>query len=270
MTTVDSKADAGELDASINKENAISGESDKDGLASGSVDSSRPIDDGQGTEVRQIETEPGERTIASQDDWNESSDETTQDGIYPVESIRYGTGECRECESRSILKQLPFLDNFPLDYDPAATARAKAEAEDEEFQEWLHWKHGHGHQDPAPFEGHHPYQYYYPQHGLKMNVNMRNLTMQLLLDDTQCHTAAYRFEKRRRDFGGNCGPLVSLMEMTGLEEVKHLFLDLKQKIDIVKARKGRLRRGELNIVITGNPGTGAYSSQDQLMYHVSS
>ncbi|KAK4447089.1 P-loop containing nucleoside triphosphate hydrolase protein [Podospora aff. communis PSN243] len=96
-----------------------------------------------------------------------------------------------------------------------------------------------------------PCDYYFPQPGTQ-----RQMQQHLDLDDSQRHTAEYRYLKRREKRGNDNAGLDMLMALTGIEHVKHLFLDLMDKIDITKVRKGRARRAEFNIAITGNPGTG--------------
>jgi DNA replication protein DnaC len=47
-----------------------------------------------------------------------------------------------------------------------------------------------------------------------------------------------------------------LMAMEGLEEVKADFARIKTMIEESRRREGQLRRQDLNLVLTGNPGTG--------------
>ncbi|KXX80870.1 Stage V sporulation protein K [Madurella mycetomatis] len=64
------------------------------------------------------------------------------------------------------------------------------------------------------------------------------------------------WERRKREFGEKSKALDQLMAMVGLEEVKEEFLAIKATIDAAKQRKGKLRRQDFNLVLTGNAGTG--------------
>jgi hypothetical protein len=64
------------------------------------------------------------------------------------------------------------------------------------------------------------------------------------------------WERRKKEYGEKSRALDQLMTMIGLEEIKKEFLAIKATIDAAHRRKGRLRRQDFNLVLTGNVGTG--------------
>lgn len=64
------------------------------------------------------------------------------------------------------------------------------------------------------------------------------------------------WERRKKEFGEKSKALDQLMAMVGLEEVKREFLAIKATIAAANQRKGKLRRQDFNLVLTGNAGTG--------------
>lgn len=53
----------------------------------------------------------------------------------------------------------------------------------------------------------------------------------------------------------------SIMELTGLEDVKAQVLRIKAHIDLMKRQGVPLNKERLNLVLLGNPGTGKYWSR---------
>jgi hypothetical protein len=68
--------------------------------------------------------------------------------------------------------------------------------------------------------------------------------------------AEKEWARQKEQFGETNEALDTLMSMVGVESVKTAFLCIKAVIDSARARKGVLNRRDLNLVLTGNPGTG--------------
>ena len=68
--------------------------------------------------------------------------------------------------------------------------------------------------------------------------------------------AEREWARQKEQFGQTNDALDTLMSMVGIESVKTAFLGIKAVIDSARARKGVLNRRDLNLVLTGNPGTG--------------
>ncbi|KAF8159698.1 P-loop containing nucleoside triphosphate hydrolase protein [Crassisporium funariophilum] len=63
--------------------------------------------------------------------------------------------------------------------------------------------------------------------------------------------------KRQKDFEGASNTAIdSIMEMTGLEDVKRQVLGIKAKIDTTTRQNASLKQERFNVVLLGNPGTG--------------
>ncbi|KAL7946004.1 P-loop containing nucleoside triphosphate hydrolase protein [Trichoderma barbatum] len=84
-----------------------------------------------------------------------------------------------------------------------------------------------------------------------------------LLDDTTAHDEPVVESSARRDWtvqkeklDEKNDALDKLMGMVGLESAKMAFLEIKSIIDASRSRRGHLKRQDLNLVLTGNPGTG--------------
>ena len=69
--------------------------------------------------------------------------------------------------------------------------------------------------------------------------------------------AKEEWERQKRVEGANNTAIDAIMGMTGLESVKAKVLRIKDKIDTSKRQNASLKNERFNIVLLGNPGTGA-------------
>ena len=69
--------------------------------------------------------------------------------------------------------------------------------------------------------------------------------------------AKEEWERQKRIEGANNSAIDAIMGMTGLESVKAKVLRIKDKIDASKRQNASLKNERFNIVLLGNPGTGA-------------
>lgn len=68
-----------------------------------------------------------------------------------------------------------------------------------------------------------------------------------------------KWEYQKRVDGVTNDAIDKIMDMTGLEEVKEQILRIKAKIDTTKRQGVALDKERFNLVLLGNPGTGALS-----------
>jgi hypothetical protein len=69
--------------------------------------------------------------------------------------------------------------------------------------------------------------------------------------------AKEEWERQKRIEGASNSAIDAIMEMTGLESVKEKVLRIKDKIDTSKRQNASLKDERFNVVLLGNPGTGA-------------
>ncbi|EGO03446.1 hypothetical protein SERLA73DRAFT_165136 [Serpula lacrymans var. lacrymans S7.3] len=68
--------------------------------------------------------------------------------------------------------------------------------------------------------------------------------------------SSIEWERQKEMEGVRNDAIDSIMEMTGLEDVKRQVLRIKAKIDVVKRQGTSLNKERFNLVLLGNPGTG--------------
>jgi hypothetical protein len=64
------------------------------------------------------------------------------------------------------------------------------------------------------------------------------------------------WERQKRIEGASNAAIDDLMALTGLEEVKEKFLDIKAKIETVARQGVDMKKERMGMVMLGNPGTG--------------
>ena len=68
------------------------------------------------------------------------------------------------------------------------------------------------------------------------------------------------WERQKRVEGASNDAIDDLMGLTGLEEVKQKFLDIKAKIETVVRQGIDMKKERMGMVMLGNPGTGMYTT----------
>lgn len=69
-------------------------------------------------------------------------------------------------------------------------------------------------------------------------------------------TSELEWERQKRVEGASNNAIDDLMALTGLEEVKEKFLDIKAKIETVARQGIDMKKERMGMVMLGNPGTG--------------
>ena len=64
------------------------------------------------------------------------------------------------------------------------------------------------------------------------------------------------WERQKRVENASNDAINALMGLTGLNDVKSKFLDIKAKIETISRQGGNLKKERLGVVMLGNPGTG--------------
>lgn len=70
--------------------------------------------------------------------------------------------------------------------------------------------------------------------------------------------SALEWERQKRIEGAFNAAIDDLMALTGLEEVKEKFLDIKAKIETVARQGIDMKKERMGMVMLGNPGTGMF------------
>ncbi|OPB46176.1 hypothetical protein A0O28_0062970 [Trichoderma guizhouense] len=64
------------------------------------------------------------------------------------------------------------------------------------------------------------------------------------------------WELQKRKLDQTNETMDKVVDMIGIDHIKAAFLEIKGKIDTARSRREHLRKHDLNIILTGNPGTG--------------
>ncbi|KAK4060950.1 hypothetical protein Trihar35433_9875 [Trichoderma harzianum] len=64
------------------------------------------------------------------------------------------------------------------------------------------------------------------------------------------------WELQKRKLGQANETMDKVVDMIGIDHIKAAFLEIKAMIDTARSRREHLRKHDLNLVLTGNPGTG--------------
>lgn len=79
-------------------------------------------------------------------------------------------------------------------------------------------------------------------------------------------TAEKEWQRQKEVEGADSAAVDKIMEMIGLDDVKRQILRIKDKIDVTKRQNTSLKSERFNVVLLGNPGTGAFGYHHHTFY----
>lgn len=95
-----------------------------------------------------------------------------------------------------------------------------------------------------------------PEESGSQNPNVPKSSTQNLNAPTKSSASELEWKRQKKIEGANNDAIDDLMALTGLEDVKEKFLDIKSKIETVQRQQIDMKKERMGMVMLGNPGTG--------------